>query len=87
LLHQIFDGAAAAAHLDTILGVHLQAPRGRVIWLAAGKAAASTAGVAERRYLNALDGTVAVGRYRHNPLRPSRADAADQCDRSLASGA
>src|SRR5436305_1336428 len=55
LLRQIFDAAVAAAHPDTILGGHLPpVPKGRVICLAAGKAAAAMAAAAERHYLDAL---------------------------------
>jgi hydroxypyruvate reductase len=56
LLRQIFDAAVAAAHPDGILGVHLPpAPKGRVICLAAGKAAAAMAAAAERHYLDAFE--------------------------------
>jgi hydroxypyruvate reductase len=55
LLRTIFDAAVAAAHPDTILAAHLPAPpRGRVICLAAGKAAAAMAAAAERHYLDVL---------------------------------
>ncbi|WP_102959999.1 glycerate kinase type-2 family protein [Mangrovicella endophytica] len=47
----IFESAVAAAHPATILAQHLpEPPTGRVIILAAGKAAASMAAVAERHY-------------------------------------
>jgi glycerate 2-kinase len=56
LLRKIFDAAVAAAHPDGILGVHLPpAPKGRVICLAAGKAAAAMAAAAERHYLDAFE--------------------------------
>jgi len=55
LLRTIFDDAVAAAHPDSILGAHLPAPpKGRIICLAAGKAAAAMAGAAEHHYLDAL---------------------------------
>jgi len=44
LLRAIFDAAVAAAHPDVVLSAHLRpAPKGRVICLAAGKAAAAMA--------------------------------------------
>ncbi|EKS33471.1 glycerate kinase type-2 family protein [Afipia clevelandensis] len=53
LLRAIFDAAVAAAHPDRILAEHLPpAPRGRIICLAAGKAAGALAYAAERHYLN-----------------------------------
>jgi glycerate 2-kinase len=56
LLRNIFDAAVAAAHPDGILGAHLPpAPKGRVICLAAGKAAAAMAAAAERHYLDAFE--------------------------------
>jgi glycerate 2-kinase len=55
LLRAIFDAAVAAAHPEMVLGAHLRtAPKGRVICLAAGKAAAAMAAAAERHYLDAL---------------------------------
>src|ERR1700722_12980097 len=55
LLRAIFDAAVAAAHPDVVLSAHLRpAPKGRVICLAAGKAAAAMAAVAERHYLDEL---------------------------------
>jgi hydroxypyruvate reductase len=55
LLRAIFDAAVAAAHPDVVLAAHLRpAPKGRVICLAAGKAAAAMAAAAERHYLDAL---------------------------------
>src|SRR5882724_4089769 len=55
LLRAIFDAAVAAAHPDIALAAHLRtAPRGRVICLAAGKAAAAMAAAAERHYLDQL---------------------------------
>src|SRR6202165_5089411 len=53
LLRAIFD---AAAHPDSVLSAHLRpVPKGRVICLAAGKAAAAMAAAAERHYLDALE--------------------------------
>jgi glycerate 2-kinase len=53
LLRAIFDAAVAAAHPDSVLTAHLPAtPKGRVICLAAGKAAAAMAVAAERHYLD-----------------------------------
>jgi hydroxypyruvate reductase len=56
LLRAIFDAAVAAAHPEMVLSAHLRpVPKGRVICLAAGKAAAAMAAAAERHYLDALD--------------------------------
>jgi glycerate 2-kinase len=56
LLRAIFDAAVAAAHPDVVLSAHLRpVPKGRVIVLAAGKAAAAMAAAAERHYLDALE--------------------------------
>src|SRR5947208_17022271 len=53
LLRAIFDAAVAAAHPDIVLSAHLRPPpKGRVICLAAGKAAAAMAAAAERHYLD-----------------------------------
>src|SRR6267378_786973 len=55
LLRAIFDAAVAAAHPDVVLSSHLRPPpKGRVICLAAGKAAAAMAAAAERHYLDEL---------------------------------
>src|ERR1700716_2540173 len=55
LLRAIFDAAVAAAHPDIVLPAHLRpVPKGRVICLAAGKAAAAMAAAAERHYLDTL---------------------------------
>src|SRR3981189_1833841 len=55
LLRAIFDAAVAAAHPDIALAAYLRAvPKGRVICLAAGKAAAAMAAAAERHYLDQL---------------------------------
>lgn len=53
ILREIFDAAVHAAHPDSCLPPHLPAPpEGRVIILAAGKAAGSMAQAAERFYLD-----------------------------------
>src|SRR6202453_186141 len=55
LLRAIFDAAVAAAHPDIVLSAHLRPiPKGRVICLAAGNAAAAMAAAAERHYLDQL---------------------------------
>lgn len=55
LLRSIFDSAVAAAHPDRVLAQYLPAaPKGRVICLAAGKAAAALAAAAEVHYLDRL---------------------------------
>src|SRR6267142_3745125 len=55
LLRAIFNAAVAAAHPDIALAAHLRpVPKGRVICLAAGKAAAAMAAAAERHYLDEL---------------------------------
>jgi glycerate 2-kinase len=55
LLRAIFDAAVAAAHPEMVLAAHLRPPpKGRVICLAAGKAAAAMAAAAERHYLDEL---------------------------------
>jgi glycerate 2-kinase len=55
LLRAIFDAAVAAAHPDRVLSAHLRPiPKGRVICLAAGKAAAAMAAATERHYLDQL---------------------------------
>jgi glycerate 2-kinase len=55
LLRSIFDAAVAAAHPEMVLSAHLRPlPKGRVICLAAGKAAAAMAAAAERHYLDEL---------------------------------
>src|SRR6202047_3277508 len=56
LLRAIFDAAVAAAHPGVVLAAHLRrVPKGRVICLAAGKAAAAMAAAAEQHYLDALE--------------------------------
>lgn len=56
LLRSIFDAAVAAAHPDKVLSAHLPSPPpgGRIICLAAGKAAAAMAATAEAHYLDRL---------------------------------
>lgn len=77
LLRAIFDAAVAAAHPDRILAAHLPpAPRGRIICLAAGKAAGALAYAAERHYLdeNRLDPAKLTGlaTTRHGYGRPTQ---------------
>jgi len=77
LLRAIFDAAVAAAHPDRILGSHLPPPpRGRIICLAAGKAAGALAFAAERHYLDdlKLDASRLSGlaTTRHGYGRPTR---------------
>src|ERR1700682_3596463 len=56
LLRAIFHSPVAPAHPDSVLSAHLRpVPKGRVICLAAGKAAAAMAAAAERHYLDALE--------------------------------
>jgi hydroxypyruvate reductase len=56
LLRAIFNAAVAAAHPDVVLGAHLRpVPKGRVVCLAAGKAAGAMAAAAERHYLDAME--------------------------------
>jgi glycerate 2-kinase len=76
-LERLFRTAVAAAHPATCLPPHLPAPpaAGRLIMLAAGKAAGSMTEVAERHY---LDGAVPAARIdgiavtRHGYGRPTR---------------
>jgi hydroxypyruvate reductase len=77
-LEDLFAAAVAAAHPSTCLAPHLPAPPhgGRLIVLAAGKAAGSMAEVAERHYLDERNvrpdrlGGLAV--TRHGYARPTR---------------
>ena len=77
-LEELFRTAVAAAHPATCLAPHLPAPpgTGRLILLAAGKAAGSMTEVAERHYLDGLGlpqsrlGGLAV--TRHGYARPTR---------------
>src|ERR1700727_1261283 len=80
LLRAIFDAAVAAAHPDVVLSAHLRpVPKGGVICLAAGKAAAAMAAAAEKHYLDALkldpERLVGIATTRHGhgvPTRPVR---------------
>jgi hydroxypyruvate reductase len=76
LLRAIFDAAVAAAHPRHGLQAHLpEPPAGRIIVLAAGKAAAAMAAVAEEHYRNIglaprrLSGLAATRRGHGVPLR------------------
>src|ERR1700719_2093093 len=77
-LEKLYSTAEAAAHPATCLPPHLPAPpaAGRLIILAAGKAAGSMTEVAERHYLDAgalpverIDGIAVT---RHGYGRPTR---------------
>jgi len=77
LLRAIFEAAVAAAHPDVVLARHLRpAPKGRVICLAAGKAAAAMAAAAERHYLDALrldpERLTGIATTRHGHAVPTR---------------
>lgn len=77
LLHQIFDAAVAAAHPDVILAAHLPAPpKGRILCLAAGKAAGAMAAAAEAHYLDVLklapDRLTGIATTRHGHGVPTR---------------
>ncbi|HEY8334173.1 MAG TPA: glycerate kinase [Tardiphaga sp.] len=77
LLRAIFDAAVAAAHPDRIVGMHLPAPpKGRIICLAAGKAAGAMAAAAEAHYLDALEmepsRLVGIATTRHGHGVPTR---------------
>src|SRR3982751_2081076 len=76
-LRSIFDAAVAAAHPDVVLAAHLRpVPKGRVICLAAGKAAAAMAAAAEGHYLDARGLTPArllgIATTRHGHGVPTR---------------
>ncbi|MEA2930791.1 MAG: glycerate 2-kinase [Hyphomicrobiales bacterium] len=79
LLEKLFDIAIAAAHPATCLVRHLPAPppSGRLILLAAGKAAGSMIEVAEAHYLDrcglAANRVTGVAVARHGYGRPTRA--------------
>jgi hydroxypyruvate reductase len=77
LLRSLFDTAVAAAHPAASLPALLpEAPKGRLIVLAAGKAAGSMTEVAEAHYLDALkfpaDRLSGVAVARHGYGRPTR---------------
>lgn len=77
LLRAIFDAAVAAAHPDVVLGAHLpMPPNGRIICLAAGKAAGAMAAAAERHYLDALElppsRLIGIATTRHGHGVPTR---------------
>ena len=80
-LEDLFNAAVAAAHPATCLPPHLPDPpaNGRLILLAAGKAAGSMIEAAERHYLDALefprDRLDGVAVARHGYGRPTRAVA------------
>jgi hydroxypyruvate reductase len=77
-LQTLFDTAVAAAHPAQCLPAHLPAPPapGRLVLLAAGKAAGAMAEVAERHYLDALGVPAArlagLAVTRHGYGRPAR---------------
>jgi hydroxypyruvate reductase len=77
-LEHLFETAVAAAHPATCLPPHLPAPpaNGRLILLAAGKAAGAMIEVAERHYLDDLKFPVArltgIAVARHGYGRPTR---------------
>jgi len=77
-LDSLFETAVAAAHPAAFLPRLLpDAPKGRIVLLAAGKAAGSMAEVAERVYLDerglAPDRVVGIAVARHGYGRPARA--------------
>ncbi|MGN6285780.1 MAG: glycerate kinase type-2 family protein [Afipia sp.] len=77
LLRSIFDAAVAAAHPDKILSSYLPpAPKGRVICLAAGKAAAAMAAAVEHHYIDKLGldpaRLVGIATTRHGHRVPTR---------------
>src|SRR5438270_3473818 len=76
-LEHLFNTAVAAAHPSTCLTAHLPAPppKGRLILLAAGKAAGSMIEVAEAHYLDAgfpADRLTGIAVARHGYGRPTR---------------
>jgi len=77
-LETLFNAAVAAAHPATCLPPHLPVPpaKGRLILLAAGKAAGSMIEVAEQHYLDALKFAAArltgIAVARHGYGRPTR---------------
>src|ERR1700722_12592893 len=77
-LVDLFDAAVAAAHPDHCLAPHLPAPpaAGRLLILAAGKAAGAMAEVAERHYVDdrglPADRVGGLAVTRHGYGRPTR---------------
>jgi hydroxypyruvate reductase len=77
-LEELFRAAVAAAHPATCLAPHLPAPpeTGRLIVLAAGKAAGSMTEVAERHYLDGMkvpqSRLIGLAVTRHGYARPTR---------------
>jgi hydroxypyruvate reductase len=77
-LRHLFDTAVAAAHPDNCLPAHLPPPpaRGRLIILAAGKAAGAMMEVAERHYLDEanvpIDRIAGLAVTRRGYARPTR---------------
>jgi glycerate 2-kinase len=77
-LEELFRTAVAAAHPATCLAPHLPSPPagGRLVMLAAGKAAGSMTEVAERHYLDVLqvppDRLAGLAVTRHGYARPTR---------------
>ena len=89
LLEDLFAKAVAAAHPSTCLTRHLPAPPrdGRLILLAAGKAAGSMIEVAEHALSRRADVSRAPHqRHRGRAPRLRPADARDPDDRSRTSG-
>jgi glycerate 2-kinase len=77
LLREIFDAAVARAHPSRVLANHLPPPpSGRVICLAAGKAAGAMAEAAEHHYLDRLalspERLVGIATTRHGHGVPTR---------------
>src|SRR5438477_6226876 len=77
LLREIFDAAVARAHPARVLASHLPPPSvGRVLCLAAGKAAGAMAEAAERHYLDQLqmqpERLVGIATTRHGHGVPTR---------------
>lgn len=77
ILRALYDAAVTSAHPDTCLPPHLPPPpKGRILLLAAGKAAGSMSAAAERHYLDVIGlppdrlSGIAVARYGY--ARPTR---------------
>jgi len=75
-LEELYFAAVAAAHPSTCEVAHLPVPSGRLIMLAAGKAAGSMTEVAERHYLDTLrfsrERISGIAVARHGYGRPTR---------------